>query len=61
MQNTKPRRGRPRECMSKKPRGRKVAALRKKGLSFSQIGAALGIHKQHAHQIHKRILQEQAT
>jgi hypothetical protein len=32
--------------------------LRRKGLSFSQIGEQLGIHKQHAHQVYKRVQAE---
>ncbi len=51
-------RGRPRERISQKPLGRNVVKLRRKGLSFSQIGEQLGIHKQHAHQVYKRVQAE---
>lgn len=52
--------GRPRERISDKPLGRRVAELRHKGLSFSEVGEKLGIHKQHAHQVYKRVMAELA-
>lgn len=54
---TKPA-GRPLETMSTKPMGKRVMALKAKGLSFSQIGVKLGISKQRAHQIAIRIHNE---
>lgn len=53
--------GRPTERMTDKPMGKRVSLLRKKGLSFSAIGAVLGIHRQHAHKIYHRVLAEKAT
>ena len=50
--------GRPIERMSEKPNGRRVAELRRKGLSFGAIGAIMGMHRQQAHKIYQRVQQE---
>ncbi len=53
--------GRPVERISKKPLGKRVGALRRKGLTYREIGAILGFSKQRAHHICQRILAEQRT
>ena len=50
--------GRPREAMRQKPYGKRVLALRAKGLSFSQIGEKLNFSPQRAHAIHTRCMAE---
>ena len=56
-----PKAGRPRELMSKKRIGKRVRTLRKAGLSFGQIGKALGVSRQRAHSIYQRVLAEQSA
>jgi DNA-directed RNA polymerase sigma subunit (sigma70/sigma32) len=51
--------GRPREAMLDKPVAKRVAALKAKGWTFSEIGEKLGVSKQRAHAIHARMLSEQ--
>jgi len=53
--------GRPPELMSKKRIGKRVKALRKAGLSFGMIGRALGVSRQRAQAIHKRLCAEQSA
>jgi len=53
--------GRPRENMSAKTIGRRVARLRGKGMTFGQIGKKLGVSRQYAFQVHHRVLAEQAA
>jgi transposase-like protein len=53
--------GRPREVMGKKRIGKSVKRLRRAGLSFGQIGKALGVSRQRAQAIHKRLCAEQSA
>lgn len=51
--------GRPREEMSAKKLGKRVLALKAKGLSFGAVGKRMGFSRQRAHAIYTRILAEQ--
>ncbi len=53
--------GRPPEVMGKKRIGKSVRRLRKAGLSFALIGKALGVSRQRAQAIHKRLCEEQSA
>lgn len=44
--------------MAVKPKAKKVVALRRKGMSFSEIGRRLGFSKQHAQKLHRRVMEE---
>ncbi len=57
---TKPA-GRPRESMTQKALGKRVMALKAKGLNFSQIGKRLKFTRQRAHAIHTRCVAEGRT
>ena len=59
MQDKRPA-GRPRENMSAKRIGKRVAALRKRGLSFGEIGKRLGVTRQYVFQVHHRVIAEQS-
>ena len=57
----KPIRGRPRERMTDKPLGKRVARLKERGLNLTEIGAELGVTRQRAAAIYARLRAEQST